>query len=517
MHPIWEMPAKMGPMSTVSRLDLPGAPDAPSWDDPTVARASEVIGGPIGRYAASSKVFSVLTILLLLCSSTLLLGFAEMSPCASGDWVHYTQYSHACYSDILPMWDAEGLSKHDVPYKDHAVEYPVLTGAAMYLATEATFAWSSWRHVAASDRGALFNLITDLGLCLCALLIVYFAMGTNRGRPWDAALFSASPLLIFHAFSNWDLLAMAFTAAAMWAWARERPVLTGVMLGLGAAAKLYPALILVALIPLAIRTGRRQPALQALAATIASWLVVNLPIALVWRHGWLEFFSFNQTRGTEWDTIWGMGYAVFHQGQFASWVPPGILVTLTVLAAEAAVGWLALAAPTRPRVAQLVFLAVAVFLLTSKIWSRQYSLWLVPLVALARPRWRMSLLWQCSEILLWIVFLQFLAGMAVPNHAIYYGWFAAIVVIRDAFLIVLMGLVGWEMWHPASDVVRSGGLDDPSGGVFDRLPDVFSLSREARAERRRAAARALEDPLEIAEVPDVAGSEPASASGAGAV
>ena len=511
MHPIREMPAKMGSVSTVGGLDLPGVPDAPSWDDPTVARACEVIGGPIGRYAASSKIFSVLTILLLVCSSTLLLGFAEMSPCASGDWVHYTQYSHACYSDILPMWDAEGLSKHDVPYKDHAVEYPVLTGAAMYVAAQATFAWSSWRHVAASDRGALFNLITDLGLCLCALLIVYFAMGTNRGRPWDAALFSASPLLIFHAFSNWDLLAMAFTAAAMWAWARERPVLTGVMIGLGAAAKLYPALILVALIPLAIRTGRREPALQALAATIVSWLVVNLPVALLWPHGWSEFFSFNQTRGTEWDTIWGMGYAVFHEGQFASWVPPGILVTMTVLAAEAAVGWLALAAPTRPRVAQLVFLAVAVFLLTSKIWSRQYSLWLVPLVALARPRWRMSLLWQCSEILLWIIFLQFLAGMAVPNHTIYYGWFAAIVVIRDAFLAVLMGLVVWEMWHPGSDVVRSGGLDDPSGGVFDRLPDAFSLSKEARAERRRAAAVALDDPIEIADV------EPASAAGAGAV
>ena len=457
-----------------------------------------MVGGPIGRYAASSRIMSVLTILLLLGSFTLLLGFAEKSPCASGDWANYTQYSHACYSDILPMWDAEGLSaapgavqgpRGRVPGADRRGDVPRGRGDVHVVVAGAT----SPRAIG----GRCSTSITDLGLCLCALLIVYFAMGTNRGRPWDAALFAASPLLIFHAFSNWDLLAMMFAAAAMWAWSRERPVLTGVMIGLGTAAKLYPALLLVALIPLAIRTGRRQPVLQAVGAAARAWAVVNLPIALLWPHGWCEFFYFNQARGTEWDTFWGMGYAVFHDGQFASWVPSGVLVALVVLRPRRGSAWLALAAPTRPRVAQLVLLAVAVFLLTSKIWSRQYSLWLVPLVALARPRWRMSLLWQCSEILVWIVFLQFLAGMATPNHAIYYGWFAAVVVIRDAFLAVLLGLVVWEMWHPSADVVRPGGLDDPSGGVFDRAPDVLSFSAEARAGRRRAAAV---EPLEVSEV-----------------
>ena len=483
------MSASAGEDGTASSVvdDLPGVPDAPSWQDPTVARASEIVGGPIGRYAASSRTMSVLTILLLLGSFTLLLGFAEKSPCMSGDWSNYTQYSHACYSDILPMWDAEGLSQRQVPYKDHAVEYPVLTGAAMWLAAEATYHVSSLAHVASSDQGALFNFITDLGLCLCALMIVYFAMGTNRGRPWDAALFAVSPLLVFQAFSNWDLLAMMFAAWAMWAWSRERAVLTGVMIGLGTAAKLYPALLLVALIPLAIRTGKRWEVQRTVGAALVSWTVVNLPIALLWRHGWWEFFHFNQARGTEWDTFWGMGYAAFHGGHFASWVPSGVLVALVVLLAESGVAWVALAAPTRPRVAQLVLLAVAIFLLTSKIWSRQYSLWLVPLVALARPRWRLSLLWQCSECFVWIVFLLFLEGMAHPNHAIPYGWFAFIVLVRDAFLISILALVGWEMWHPERDVVRAGGADDPSGGVFDRCADAFSLSTAARRRRRERA------------------------------
>ena len=50
------------------------------------------------------------------------------------------------------------------------------------------------------------------------------------------------------------------------------------------------------------------------------------------------------------------------------------------------------------------------FLLTTKVWSPQYSLWLVPLLALARPRWRLTLVWQFSEIAVWFVTLLWLLG-----------------------------------------------------------------------------------------------------------
>ena len=54
---------------------------------------------------------------------------------------------------------------------------------------------------------------------------------------------------------------------------------------------------------------------------------------------------------------------------------------------------LALAAPRRPRLPQLCFLVLAAFLLTNKVWSPQYVIWLVPLAVLARPRlWRLPAL-----------------------------------------------------------------------------------------------------------------------------
>ena len=67
-------------------------------------------------------------------------------------------------------------------------------------------------------------------------------------------------------------------------------------------------------------------------------------------------------------------------------------------AACAAIAVLALAAPRRPRLPQLCFLVLAAFLMTNKVWSPQYVIWLVPLAVLARPRLWPYLLWQLAEV-----------------------------------------------------------------------------------------------------------------------
>jgi uncharacterized membrane protein len=156
------------------------------------------------------------------------------------------------------------------------------------------------------------------------------------------------------------------------------------------------------------------------------------------------------------------------------WVPPGLAVGFALVGALALVVALGLSAPVRPRLAQLAFLAVLAFVLTTKVWSPQYSLWLVPLIALARPRWRLTLVWQFTEIAVWMATLTILLGYNDSSHAISYGWLVLILLVRDGLLVALAVLVVREMWRPWLDVVRTNGVDDPSGGVFDRAPDYWA-------------------------------------------
>ena len=196
----------------------PGQPP-PSRADPTVARAVRIVGGAWGRHAVAGGWWTPLRVLLGLASFTLVLAYLQKSPCANGNWVGNKQYTHACYSDIIPLWSAEGLDVGAVPYRDHAVEYPVLTGAFMWLTAGLTHAF----HGVFGDTSdvQLFGILTCLLLAACGLLAVAGTVGAAGRRPYDAAIFALRPLLVFHAFSNWDLFAMAFTSCALWAWAQE--------------------------------------------------------------------------------------------------------------------------------------------------------------------------------------------------------------------------------------------------------------------------------------------------------
>lgn len=449
----------------------------PSWTDATVARATGMFGGAWGRRGVApwGSFWTPLRIVLALAAFTLLLSFGQKYPCSDGQWTGYKQYTHACYSDIVPLWSAEGLDTGAVPYRDHPVEYPVLTGGFMWVTAELTRAWH------ALDPGAselqVFTFINYAGLALFAMLMVRATVGAAGYRPYDAAIAAFSPLLIFHAFSNWDLIAMAFMACAMWAWAKRRPEVAGLMIGLGTAAKLYPALLLIPIAVLAIRTRRvRDPVVAALAAA-AAWLAVNAPIAIIWTQNWKEFYRFSEDRPAEASTIWHIVAYLQKNGLDPGQVPyvvPNTGVAISVVLAMALVAGLGMAAPTKPRLAQLTFLVVAAFLLTTKVWSPQYSLWLVPLLALARPRWRSAIIWQCSEIAVWILTLLFLIGDR--NHAIEYPTLMGALVVRDVILLILCGLIVREMWRPDLDVVRTDGSgavlrDDPGGGIFDEAED----------------------------------------------
>ncbi len=473
----------------------------PTWVDPVAVQASEAAGGPWGRHAVTGRAlfWTPLRVCLVFAVLGLALAWIKQEPCADGDWSGSRQYTHLCYSDTVPLFGIYDLGSGALPYLDSAVEYPVLTGAFMALAAALGRGYDGL----AAATGLLpeipavqsYFAVTCLLLSVCALVTVRAVLGLSGRRPWDAAMIGLSPLLVVHAFTNWDLFAVGLATLGLWAWARRMPVLAGVLLGLGVAAKLYPLLLLGALFLLCLRAGLLRTWLRTAVAAAVAWLAVNVPVALAAPGDWGRFFRLNSVRQADPDSLWNIALHVtgdrILDGPLAAGQTPVVLnavVAVLTLVLVLGVGWLTLAAPARPRVPQVAFLLVAGFLLLNKVWSPQYSLWLLPLAVLARPAWRSLLAWQAVEALLWVPRMLWYLG--TDANGIEVEWFFLAVGLRDVAVVVLMALVVRDVLQPDRDIVRTSwpGVDDPAGGPLEHSAVDHRL-RERHRGRRAAGPR----------------------------
>lgn len=487
----------------------------PSREDVVAREATGIFGGPAGKRARTGGggFWSPIRVLIAMTVLMTMIGWVQKSPCRSGDWGNGKEFTKVCYSDIYALYFAEGTKNGDAPYIDHAVEYPV--GIGFFMNAVGTVV----RVVPDSDRAKRYLDLSVFLLGLAAVVAVVATALTNRRRPWDAALIALSPSLILHLGMNWDMLAAAALALAILAWSRERVKLAGVILGVAIAIKFYPGIILFPLLFLCLRAGKLKAWLQtaSLAAVTAVgiyapfWITApafdeNDPGKIVspsawqlWTHraglddiwgalmphhggginGAFRFFDLNTTRPADWNSFWFMlqnwrGKALDSSGS------PHILNTLTLLSfilLAVAIAYVILAAPRRPRLGQVAFLALLAFMITSKVWSPQYVIWLVPLAALARPRWGAYIVWQFSEALMLCVQFWYFVHNGDSRRGVDVDWFIYTVVLRDVIILVLAGLIIREIYRPDHDIVRRDGSDDPAGGVLDGAADVAWVAR----------------------------------------
>ncbi|WP_242623381.1 glycosyltransferase family 87 protein [Pseudonocardia sediminis] len=422
-----------------------------------------------------ARYWTPLRVVLLLAVVVLALGWLGKSPClqqyreADGalalDWRNDRQYVAMCYSDTVPLYGVEGLADGGLPYRDawfdtasdgsrteRYMEYPVLTGFFQWTNAQLTDGWQWLAEVlplpSALDVVVYFD-ISAFWLALAWLSVCAAVYHLRPDRPWDAALVALSPLALVHVFTNFDALAVAAAAGGLVALRGRRPVLAGVLLGLGGALKLYPLLLLLPILLVALRRrdeGGLRVAVPVIASAVATFVLVNLPVAALWFRGWTEFFDLNRTRPADPDSIWFVisyfsGWPGF-DGPLETGQAPTVLnavVAVLMVAAFTAIAVLAYRAPHPPSVAELGFLTVAAFLLVNKVWSPQYSLWLVPLAALALPRWRLLLAWMTIDALVWVP--RMFQYVGVDRKGLPPDVFLATVVVRDAVVVTLCVLV----------------------------------------------------------------------------
>ncbi|QWT22985.1 hypothetical protein KPL76_09355 [Subtercola sp. PAMC28395] len=425
----------------------------------------------------------------------LVLAWLSKQPClalnAAGtgvDWSGGLPFRAACYTDVIPFYGSRGFDTTVFPYAHGAVgvpagapasqprflEYPVLTGLLGWLAAGISAGYSAIAGTGLLPAGVgvvQFFTVTALLLSACWLFVVWAVTRLAPEQPFAAVFVAASPIVALQAFTNWDALAVALAMGAMIAFAaaeRAGPrsqswwiwvVAGGGLCGLGAAAKLFPALILVAVLLLGIRNRSLTTFLLATAGALGAWLVVNVPVAVVWPAAWFEFLRINTLRGVNVDSIYqalasATGWPA-PDSTVAGWISATLFVAGVVV-----LGFIVRRAPAAPTLAQLVFVVLALFLLVNKVWSPQYSLWLLPFLVLALARAGGAVLvgslvvFSAVEAALWFVDMNHFANAGAGVDV---GLVVTVIVRTTvtAALVVVVLVVGYSNRHDTSQKCRS--------------------------------------------------------------
>lgn len=274
-------------------------------------------------------------------------------------------FHHGLISDLAKLYFTHDLRAHPWPYIDARIQYPVLTGAFMTAAA------------ALSHNLHSYLVISSWGLLACGAGCVCALWSVSRRA---AYCFALCPLLLVFSVLNWDLLAIMLMVLGWRAWTRERYGQAALWLTLGTFAKLYPIfLLLFCAVALARRVrdaeSSRSDLIRYAATAVAATLVVNLPFAILAYHNWLYFWSFSAERNSQADLLAWLGL-LRNVGLGTSNLVLSAVVLLVAVAGALAV-W------RRQPVFHIAALVFFVFMTMQKVYSPQYTLWLVAYALIA--------------------------------------------------------------------------------------------------------------------------------------
>lgn len=444
------------------------------------------------RHALSPVTLAVLvalSALVALAASYLMKRPCTGAPDAAGVSAHFVprQHRYLCYTDIQYLWSRPVVRDHVFPYSSGgldagaptggALEYPVLTGLFLWLT-----------GLAAGDDGD-FLLISALFLAPAGVLTVYLLARLTGRR---ALIVAVAPALVFYGVYNWDPLPMAAVVVAVWFAVRDRPGAAGVALGVGAAAKLYPALFVLPLAAARLAAGDRRGALRALAGTAGAFATLNLPFLLLNPTSWLATYRFQAERDSDItsNSIWYWG--PFDLSRTALNRVGPVLIGLAWLVALGVGWWRSRREGEYPWLGVGAAMLCAV-LLFGKVFSPQYALWLLPFFALVAVRWGWWLAyWVADAILLvglfrWYYRLRVGGDGGLIRSIAEIGVWDRAAVVAALYVVFLLAPAGLSRPdhqsshrdHQAGGVHRWSGTSTPTSG-----PPAGSSTPSARTTSR---------------------------------
>ena len=337
------------------------------------------------------------------------------------------------WSDPLHTWE-RGLSGGRFPYWDTFFEYPPLTG---YLsALLAAISGSALTYV------ALWGILQIAAAALIAALIA-------RELPSRPLRWALAPQLALFGPLNFDLLPVAALVGAVALERRARRRTATVALAAGAALKIFPGIALPVTVLRRIAAGEPRQALVSVALFGALVAALYAPTLGAPYSSGYSFERYAAGPIHNLDSVWGLASGVLAAFLEESDVA---LVVLVLSTAGLVVTYVAVVVPASLRArdpAVPIASALLTLLLWSRLYSPQFSLWVLPFLALLPLRaWAVFALVAADGIVFLTVYpltlVQWVPSDTLP--VVLLGALGAAVAARHVVLVA--------MWREVSKAAR---------------------------------------------------------------
>jgi len=385
----------------------------------------------------------------------------------------------------LELYFARLMLNGRIPYHDFANEYPPLALLSFLLPGLITqngiaYSWAFAAELMVFDLLALLmlaDLVQMLKISLKNTLTIY-----------TLVILAVGPILV----SRYDLLPAMLVLAAIWAFVKGKNKLAWAAAALGFAAKLYPIIIIPLFFIYQMKNRQYGRFMKGGAAFLITLLVLFLPWIIIDAGGFWHSFTYHFERPLHSESTYGTALLA---GQalgltqvrgdltFGSWNLFSPLadslakISFPLMAAVLIIiygifAWrlhresnndsiIKVSEVSTIKLIKYTTLVVAVFMLTNKVFSAQYMVWLCPLIPLfaGGTQYLIPAMFMVAAIITQYVYpynyINFELGKSLP---------VSLLLLRNFILIMMTIMISWHnnikvrpYQSPGKRALRSGG------------------------------------------------------------
>ena len=386
---------------------------------------------------------------------------------------------------ILEQYISQQILKGHIPYHDFASEYPPLALFSFLLPgllvhNILAYSWAYAFELLVFDVLVLFmiaDLASFLKISVRNVLVVYTLL-----------ILAAGPILV----CRYDLLPAMLVLAALWAFIKGKNKLGWAVAALGIAAKLYPVIIVPLFIIYQMRNRQYGRFIKGGVVFLIVLCAISLPWLVIDAPGFWHSLTYHLQRGLHSESTYGtaliagqvLGMTTVNGAlTYGSWnLSSPLADSLGEISVFVTAGCLLvvyglfyrhlrkdsegdteaiMSGPPAAGLIRYATLVIIVFMLTNKVFSAQYLIWLCPLLPLvaAGRRYLIPVLFVVAA-----VFTQYV----YPYHYIEFELTRSVPVfilsVRNLLLIaiaILMALSNGSTARihqiPGTRALRSGG------------------------------------------------------------